>query len=180
MRIVATTCAIFVAAALGCFATVPARAQDGSTSNASAAADVGSAATASTNHVLRSTLMDQGNIGGGILSHGAEWIFGNVSSFTCTAPCTVEVDEMAQLGGNVAAQNTWAVCPIVDGSDLKFDCPIQGVLPISNAKNGGFVTGNANWFVNLSPGRHTAQAGVSVVAAAKIFNYHITYHVYQP
>ena len=126
--------------------------------------------------------MDHGNIGGGILSKGGEWIFGNVSSFTCTAPCTVEVDEMAQLGGNVAAQNMWSVCPIVDGSDLKFNCPFQGALPITNAKvkNSGFVTGNANWFVSLAKGPHTAQAGVGVDAAAKIFNYHITYHVYQP
>jgi hypothetical protein len=180
MRIIVTACAILVAAALGCFATVPARAQDGSTSNDSAAADVGSPATASTNHVLQSTLMDQGDIGGGILSHAGAWIFGNVSSFTCTAPCTVEVEEMAQLGGNVAAQNTWSVCPIVDGSSLKFSCPFQGVLPISNAKNGGFVTGNFDWFVNLAKGPHTAQAGVTVAAAAKIFIYHITYRAYQP
>jgi len=170
MRIVGTTFAIVAAAALGCFATVPARAQDASTSNQPAGADVGSAATASISHVLKSTLMDQGNINGGILSHAGEWIFGNVSSFTCTAPCTVEVDEMAQLGGNVAAQNTWSVCPVVDGTDKNFNCPFQGVLPITNpkVKNSGFVTGNANWFVSLAKGPHTAQAGVGVNAAANL------------
>jgi hypothetical protein len=42
------------------------------------------------------------------------------------------------------------------------------------------VTGNADWFVNLAKGPHTAQAGVNVFAAAKIFIYHITYRVYQP
>jgi hypothetical protein len=122
--------------------------------------------------------MDQGDIGGGVVSHAGAWIFGNVSSFTCTAACTVEFEEMAQLGGNVAAQNTWAVCPIVDGSNSKFFCAIQGVLPIS--KNRGFVTGNFDWFVNLGKGTHTAQAGVTVAAAAKIFDYHITYRVCQP
>jgi hypothetical protein len=186
MRIGSTACVILVAAAFGCFATASVRAQDGPTSDDSAAADVGaeadvrSAATSSISHILRSTLMDQGNIDGGVLSHSGEWIFGNVSSFNCTEACTVEVEEMAELGGNVAAQNTWSVCPEVDKSDRKFNCPIQGVLPIANGKNGGFVTGNADWFVSLAKGSHTAQAGVNVAAPAKIFNYHITYRVYQP
>jgi hypothetical protein len=51
-------------------------------------------------------------------------------------------------------------------------------LPIS--KNRGFVTGNFDWFVHLAKGTHTAQAGVTVAAAAKIFDYHLTYRVYQP
>ena len=164
-----TTSTILAFAALGCYAAVSVRAQ-GVATTAEAAADL-----TTLNHVLKSTLFDEGNVNGA-LPKGGTYVFGNVTPFACPDVCTLEVEAMVQMRGSRAAANVWAICPFVDKSNAAFDCAIQGTLPTGN----DFVVGNFAWSVPLAKGIHTAQPGVTVTAPAGIFDYHITYHLYQP
>jgi hypothetical protein len=179
--------AIFAGAALGLFATVAVRGQSmtaadpadlGSPSIAYAEpVDLGSSAAPSVNQVLESTLFDE--LGGFIITlpkGGFIWIFGNVTSFACTAACTLEVGAMVEVGNNKAAANRWVICPLVDKSSTKLFCPTQGTLPTDQ----GHVVGNFAWSVLLTKGTHTVQPAVFVAAPAAIFDYHFTYRAYQP
>jgi hypothetical protein len=176
-----------VGAALGLFATVPVHAQ-GMTAAESAdlgspgiayaePVDLGSSAAASVNHVLKSTLFDE--LGGFTITlpkGGFIWIVGNVTSFACTAACTLEVQAMVEMGNNKATANKWVICPLVDKSSTKLFCPTQGTLPTDKAH----VVGNFAWSVLLTKRTHTVQPAVFVTAPAAIFDFYFTYRVDQP
>jgi hypothetical protein len=153
------TFAMLAAAALGLFATLPARAQDAPT-------EVGpvSAGPAPVDHVLKSSFLDQGYINFFMKKGKTSYTFGNVISFTCTAACTLELEVMLQVGGNKTAGNLWDICGYVDKSSTGFTCAYQGALPT----DGSDVIGNYAWSVSLSAGTHTAQPEAYVIAPATL------------
>jgi hypothetical protein len=162
-----TTFAIIVAAAVGLFSAVPARAQD--------AVSVSDAASVS--HVLKSTLFDGGNKGGLLQNKGFYFVTTTPASFTCTKACTLEVSIMEQVAGNKTAGNLWAICAEVDnGKKVSFNCPFQGTLPTDKSP----VVGNFLGSVPVAAGTHTAQPEVFVSAAAAIISFQIAYRIYQP
>jgi hypothetical protein len=155
-----TTLAIVVAAAVGLFSAVPARAQD----------------AASVNHLLKLTVFDGGPVKLGGLPKAGLFIIAKPVSFICTRACTLEVSIMEQLHGNRTAKNLWSICADIDGKTDGFPCLFQGTLPTDSSP----VIGNYLWSVPLAAGTHTSNPLVFVSAPAVISNFQIAYRIYQP
>jgi len=154
------TFTIVAAATLALFSAVPARTQD----------------AASTNHVLKSTFFDGGAVKLGGLPKPGFYVFTTPVSFSCTAPCILEVEIMEQLGGNKTAKNVWGISAEIDNGKAFTPALNQGALPTDQS----FVIGNYSASLSLRAGAHTAEPEVFVSAPAAIANFHITYHIYQP
>jgi hypothetical protein len=140
-------------------------------------AQLASAATAPVSHVLVSTFFDQGEADAELSKIKTFYTFGDVTSITCNVACTIEVEEMLEVGENKSAENFWSGCAAIDGKSSDLVCVFQGALPTDTS----YVIGNYTWSVSLTKGTHTLQPTAIVeTGPAVVAYYHMTYHVYEP
>ena len=129
-----------------------------------------------TSHTLITTYLDQGapdtSLGSGFTA-----IDGPVT-INCSnaAGCTVEVINTAEVGGNSASSNQWAICNQLDGSYTGI-CTYQATLPT----NATYLTGTFNNTMSLSAGTHTVQSfAFTSSGGATLAQYSNAYHLYRP
>jgi len=64
----------------------------------------------------------------------------------------------------------WAICALVDSTQINPPCPYQGTLPAVSA----YVTGNSQQSFPVSQGTHTVQTQIYVSAASSGANWQTT------
>ena len=95
-------------------------------------------------------------------------------TFKCLLPCTLEVDQTAQLGDVDYTSNEVAVGPILDGSYT--GGPYAGETATDNSS----ATFHYTESFPLTPGTHTVQAWGDSTYGVGLGFYHNNYRVYVP
>jgi hypothetical protein len=103
---------------------------------------------------------------------------GSPVKVTCpaTTACTVEIDNVIQMGGGDAPANRWAVWETQGEHRSVPGGPWMGLIPTH-----GWVTGSEIEMLNgVPPGRHAIQPLVYSLRGGKVFSYMIVIRVYAP
>lgn len=92
--------------------------------------------------------------------------------FYCWAPCTLEININADLGGNDAVGNWLGLGYEVDGQ-------FSGWTAVTEVpSDDSWVQATWDWTVNLKPGEHSVQSGVDTYFGAGLWSYHNNYRIY--
>ena len=137
-------------------------------------------ASVAQNHILKGTYINtnrptiSANLAAGIVPVDA------VTTITCpgtTGTCTIEFDQLVQIGGTGTDNNAFQLCQSLDGNFLAPGCYVMGTVPFAGPPIFAYSSQTVS---GVAVGPHTVRSSLETEYGAALAFYNMTYRVYKP
>lgn len=137
-------------------------------------------ASVAQNHLLKGSYINTNrpttstNIAGGIVPIDA------LTTVTCpgtTGTCTIEFDQLVQIGGTGTDNNVFQLCQSLDGNFLAPGCYVMGTVPFAGPP---IFASSSQTVSGVAVGTHQVRSSIETQYGAALGFYNMTYRVYKP